>query len=353
MTAVTLGSGSRSPGNQGGMGTHRKRIGYWMKPGKAKRINIELIRQILNDKHNCDLEYMDARLDHFPEVDAIFHKMSDLMFDAQRDTTDNAAAVDQLEKFQRYFKAREDLRVFDPLANVRKLLDRVLMMEAIQRCSNACHIEDKFYSCGYYQVQSWHDPDTTLANLENKNFNFPVICKSRIAQGSQGHDMSIIFNKGGLKTPETGSSTIIVPFISHNAVLYKVFVCGDKFHVVTRPSITLHKLKRQEHQVDSYNFHSDTVSKVNAQSTSQAQEDLCDSEVAEHLEPLEASQASRIAEWVTVIRKELELSLFGFDLIFEKKTNRPFIIDINYFPGYDGFENFHEILADMLYRACP
>ena len=55
-------------------------------------------------------------------------------------------------------------------------------------------------------------------------------------------------------------------------VLYKVFVCGDKFHVVTRPSITLHKLKRQEHQVDSYNFHSDTVSKVNAQSTSQAQE---------------------------------------------------------------------------------
>ena len=46
------------------------------------------------------------------------------------------------------------------------------------------------------------------------------------------------------------------------------------------------------------------------------------------------------------------LSLFGFDIILESGTKKPVIIDINYFPGYDGFENFHEILSDMLYQAA-
>ena len=55
------------------------------------------------------------------------------------------------------------------------------------------------------------------------------------------------------------------------SVLYKVFVCGDKFHVVTRPSITLSKLLSINSQINVYNFHSDTVSKVTLDS-SQVQE---------------------------------------------------------------------------------
>jgi len=320
----------------------KKKIGYWLKEGKAKRIDISKIEEILSRKYDCDLVAMDVDRDTLPRVDAMFHKMSDLLFDARQG---KAAAIDQLEKFMKYFKAHEGLPVFDPLANIETLLDRVLMMEAIQKCSNTCSVDTKFYSCGYHLVES-EDTVSISEALAAKNFQFPLICKSRIAQGALGHDMSIIFSEEGLK--QTKPSNVIVPYIDHDAVLYKVFVCGDKFHVVTRPSITLNKLLSNNSQISVYNFHSDTVSKVTVDS-SKVQEDLCKSSV---LSPLSEKYMALIPAWVKIMRTVLNLSLFGFDLILGSGDKKPIIIDINYFPGYDGFENFHEILSDMLYQAA-
>ncbi|XP_063684087.1 inositol-tetrakisphosphate 1-kinase-like isoform X2 [Bolinopsis microptera] len=320
----------------------KKKIGYWLKEGKAKRIEISKIEEILARKYDCDLVPMDGEQDNLPRVDAMFHKMSDLIFDARQG---KRAAIDQLEKFMKYFKAHEGLPVFDPLPNIETLLDRVLMMEAVQKCSNTCPIDTKFYSCGYHLVES-EDPISINKALVAKNFQFPVICKSRIAQGALGHDMSIIFSEGGLK--QVKPSNVIVPFIDHDAVLYKVFVCGDKFHVVTRPSITLNKLLSNNSQINVYNFHSDNVSKVTSDS-SRVQEDLCKTY---DLSPLSEKHMALIPEWVKIMRSVLNLSLFGFDVILESASKKPVIIDINYFPGYDGFENFHEILSDMLYQAA-
>jgi hypothetical protein len=36
--------------------------------------------------------------------------------------------------------------VFDPLSNIETLLDRVLMMEAIQKCSNTCSVGEFYHS---------------------------------------------------------------------------------------------------------------------------------------------------------------------------------------------------------------
>lgn len=64
--------------------------------------------------------------------------------------------------------------------------------------------------------------------------------------------MAIIFNQEGLKAVRP--PCVIQSFINHNAVLYKVFVVGESYTVVKRPSLknfsagisgTLHWFKRK------------------------------------------------------------------------------------------------------------
>lgn len=47
--------------------------------------------------------------------------------------------------------------------------------------------------------------------------------------------MAIIFNQEGLKAVRP--PCVIQSFINHNAVLYKVFVVGESYTVVKRPSL--------------------------------------------------------------------------------------------------------------------
>ena len=42
------------------------------------------------------------------------------------------------------------------------------------------------------------------------------------------------------------------------------------------------------------------------------------------------------------------LSLFGYDVLVEEGSGKAYIVDINYMPGYAGFDEFHEVLCDML-----
>ena len=72
-------------------------------------------------------------------------------------------------------------------------------------------------------------------------------------------------------------------------------------------------------------------------------------------EPVAVRVWCSVWEWYRETVRYLQyfqnLSLFGFDVLFESGTGKPFVIDINYFPGYDGFDEFHEHLSDMLYQA--
>lgn len=51
---------------------------------------------------------------------------------------------------------------------------------------------------------------------------------------------------------------------------------------------------------------------------------------------------------VDAVREVFGLTLFGFDTIVDAETGSPALIDINYFPGYLGFDNFASILLQHL-----
>lgn len=53
-----------------------------------------------------------------------------------------------------------------------------------------------------------------------------------------------------------------------------------------------------------------------------------------------------------VLRKELNLTLFGVDIVIDNKTNAYAIIDINFYPGYEGFPNFFDHLIECIDDLC-
>lgn len=61
-----------------------------------------------------------------------------------------------------------------------------------------------------------------------RGVTFPVVCKTLIAHGSKSaHTMSVIFNESGLS--HCKPPCIVQSFINHNAILFKVFVIGNRY----------------------------------------------------------------------------------------------------------------------------
>lgn len=59
----------------------------------------------------------------------------------------------------------------------------------------------------------------------------------------------------------------------------------------------------------------------------------------------------KIEVMLKILREELNLTLFGIDIVIDNITNRYAIIDINFYPGYEGFPNFFVHLIDCIDEA--
>lgn len=160
--------------------------------------------------------------------------------------------------------------------------------------------------------------------------------------------MMIIFNERDLK--DCQPPCVAQDFINHNAILYKVFVVGEHFHVVERPSF---KNFYQEdcNLLSTIFFDSHDISKSGSKSkwSILSEEDI----------PLTVSPDYQIFETIVKSIKEIfGLTLVGIDVVIENHTGKYAIIDVNVFPGYDGYPNFFEHLIASIrkllveQRAC-
>lgn len=48
------------------------------------------------------------------------------------------------------------------------------------------------------------------------------------------------------------------------------------------------------------------------------------------------------------LRRELGVCIFGFDLITDRETGQHAVVDVNYFPGYKGFPQFHARMLELI-----
>ncbi|KAI4879098.1 hypothetical protein NFI96_014425, partial [Prochilodus magdalenae] len=267
--------------------------------------------------HQLDLS---QPLEEQGPLDVIIHKLTDLILEADQNDTQSLLLV---QRVQDYIDAHPETIVLDPLPAIRTLLDRCKSYQLVHRIED-CMQDERICSPPFMVLNSECGPDT-LEQIKQHGLTFPFICKTRVAHGTNSHEMAIIFSAEDLK--DVKPPCVIQSFINHNAVLYKVFVVGDSYTVVERPSLKNFPSGQADRKAIFFNSHnvskpessSDLTSRDNVEGVSQPPSD------------------DVIRELSRSLRQALGVSLFGIDVIINNQTGQHAVIDINAFPAPEGW----------------
>ncbi|KAJ8269913.1 hypothetical protein GJAV_G00108170 [Gymnothorax javanicus] len=195
--------------------------------------------------------------------------------------------------------------------------------------------DDRICSPPFTVLNGEYGPDT-MSQIEKHGISFPFVCKTRVAHGTDSHEMALIFSEEDLK--DIKPPCVVQSFINHNAVLYKVFVVGESYTVVERPS--LRNFPSGPADRDAIFFNSHNVSKPECSSA------LTSRDNAEGVSRLPCDDVIRSLS--KALRQALGVSLFGIDIIISNQTGQHAVIDINAFPGYEGVpEFFNDLLSHI------
>ncbi|KAM4662953.1 inositol-tetrakisphosphate 1-kinase [Discoglossus pictus] len=308
-----------------------KRVGYWMSEKKIKKLNFQAFADLCRKR---GIEVIQLNLakpieDQGP-LDVIIHKLTDVILEADQKEIESVQLV---QRFQDYIEAHPETIILDPLPAIRTLLDRSKSYELIR--SIETYMQDERI-CSPPFMELTECGEDTMKLIEKNGLAFPFICKTRVAHGTNSHEMAIIFNSDGVKAIQP--PCVIQSFISHNAVLYKVFVVGESYTVVERPSLKNFSTGTSDRESIFFNSHN--VSKPESSSVLTA---------LDKVEGVFERPSDDVIRAVSkALRQALGISLFGIDIIINNKTGQHAVIDINAFPGYEGVPEFFNDLLNHI-----
>ncbi|KAL4656379.1 inositol-tetrakisphosphate 1-kinase [Arapaima gigas] len=330
-----------------------RRVGYWLSEKKMKKLNFQAFADLCR-KRGIEVIQLDLTqpLEEQGPLDVIIHKLTDLILEADQNDMQSLLLV---QRVQEYIEAHPETIVLDPLPAIRTLLDRCKSYQLIHRIEDRMQ-DDRICSPPFMVLNSECGPET-LEQIRKHKLTFPFICKTRVAHGTNSHEMAIIFSEEDLKNVQP--PCVIQSFINHNAVLYKVFVVGESYTVVQRPSLrnfpsgsageALFKeccMTNHRFALCSFSdrkaifFNSHNVSKPESSS------DLTSRENVEGVSQPPSDDVIR--ELSRALRQALGVSLFGIDIIINNQTGQHAVIDINAFPGYEGVPEFFNDLLNHI-----
>ncbi|XP_071441836.1 inositol-tetrakisphosphate 1-kinase-like [Hetaerina americana] len=336
----------------------RKVIGYWMSEKKTQKLNWKEFRNVCRE-HGFELVKIDLScpLEDQGPFSVIIHKLTDIIAKAVQGDVQAREIIRHLES---YLDSHPEVAVIDPLQNVRKLLERHNTYSIVDR---KLQENSGIFIPTFVELTS-SDLGTNLQKLRKAGITYPFVCKPSIAHGSKNaHRMAIIFNEEGVK--DCFPPCVAQSFVSHNAVLYKIFFVGDEYQIVERPSLKNFYPSDQE----TIFFDSHEVSKADSTSSlsildpedwkklfesSSVKLPVDDIQSIPDQHPLltpSPPDSNCIKSLRKVLRETLGMKLLGADLVWELGTGRYAIIDINVYPGYDGYPNFFERLMKCILRT--
>ncbi|KAK7882796.1 hypothetical protein WMY93_028970 [Mugilogobius chulae] len=263
--------------------------------------------------------------------DMIVHKLSDVIVEAEHDNQSQELLVN----FQKYVLAHPHTVILDPLSAMTQLLDRFASYQIMSKLHNS--LKD-WHICSppYLEVPSDAELSFIHQAVKEHNLSFPLICKTRVAHGSLSHEMSLIFNESSLA--DVHPPCVLQSFVNHGAVLHKVFVIGDKHFCVERPS--LKNFPSGPCDRKTIFFNSQQVSKPESSSDLNA--------LDEKMPLLPTPSSEAMSALVKELRAQLNMALFGVDVIVNIHTHTMTVIDLNIFPGYEGVPHFFSSLLEHI-----
>jgi len=313
-----------------------KRVGYWLSEKKSKKLSIPDIEASLRSL-NIEPVKIDIGkpLQLQGPFDGILHKLTDFIAQAEHG---NSEADQLIRTIREYIAQNPEMIVMDSIENLRSLINRYKTYSIIDNAMSQLS-DDTIFVPKFVELQS-NDPATNVQLLREAHVAYPAVCKPIVAHGSSSaHQMTLVFNDQGLS--EAVFPCVVQSFVNHNAVLHKLFVLGNKYFLVERPSI---KNFYNSKDYAPIQFDGGEVSKSNSVSKLTVQDHSVGNNQRETLKPCPMILSGIVQE----IGRAMGLNLFGVDVVIDAISGRYAIVDVNAFPGYDGVENFSEKLAEFV-----
>lgn len=296
----------------------REKIDYDRLVELASSSRVKIIFELVHPCCEEDMARMTARIVVSQERHVILHKISD--YSKEELNNDIPLSLPTiLDKINKLLEGLRNVRVINSMEAIGLVSDRWKTCQFFQSLPSEIKYPRTVIPCSLHAVRT---------------LDFPVLWKPVSACGHPGsHDMFFI-TKDSLGQLQGVQDGITQEFVPHGGVLYKVFVVGSTVHVDIRPSIA----------------EGDFGGKAGPQPF--------DSQFIRQLRPLDPRilemanarlncYSHLVCNVSTVIRERLGLELFGWDLIVSD-AGHPYIIDVNNFPKFDGFPDFHKHLLDLI-----
>lgn len=315
---------------------YKKTIGIWISDKKSQKLNWnELINACSSHGYNLLKLDLEKPLEDQGKVDVFLHKLTDIIAAADQGDSKASTIINRVEQ---YLSNHPNITVIDPLDNVRILLNRYCYYSILQD-------EPTLYKQGIFTPSF---AEFTTSNIEinmeimrQRGVRFPVICKPSVAHGSKSaHEMILIFNEKGLHVCKP--PCVVQTFVNHNAILHKVFLIGDRYHISERPSL---KNFYPSEDLEPIYYSTGEVCKADSQSTLSILDPHDKADITMMI------NENKIKAIIRVLRKKIGLLLMGFDIVIDNMTGDHAVIDINVYPSYDSLPNFFEHLLDSIDEA--
>lgn len=227
-------------------------------------------------------------------------------------------SINVIKNVESYINSHPDLVVIDPIPNVRQLLDRYKCYSIIQS-TNLCQFG--VFTPNFCEITS-NNQQKTKEELLKAKVEYPFICKPQLGHGSkQAHEMLIVFNESNLK--DCKAPCVAQSFINHNAVLYKIFIVGEKHYFVERPSLK----NFMAGDGNTIFFDSSDISKASSQSK------LSVLDPEDQDTPKNIPRPDTLERIASTLRLAFGMNLLGVDVVIENDTQKYAIIDVNAYPG--------------------
>ncbi|XP_019226316.1 PREDICTED: inositol 1,3,4-trisphosphate 5/6-kinase 4 isoform X1 [Nicotiana attenuata] len=316
------------------MGKEVKIVGYLMKPSReedfAKRGAFPL-NPTPNGLTFVALNYELPISWQLKEVDGVLHKSTDdiiaVEMSSSSDFENKVTYTEGMEQLQRYIRCHPDCCVIDPFSNIYPVLDRLKIQQILGGLENlntkSC---SKIRGPHFLKVVDFREPKLE-DKLADAKLSLPNIVKPQVACGvADAHSMAIVFKADSYKDLNVPLPAIVQEYVDHSSTMFKFYVVGKKIFFAIKKSTPnadiLIKLA-EEKELKPLLFDSLKslpVDKDNQQKSQHEDNNRIDQELV-----------TDAANW---LRRVLDLTIFGFDVVIQEGTGDHVIVDVNYLPSF-------------------
>ncbi|XP_073293336.1 inositol 1,3,4-trisphosphate 5/6-kinase 4 isoform X1 [Primulina huaijiensis] len=308
-------------------------LGYAMKPSReedfAKRGAFPLC-PTPNGLIFLPFSYEIPILPQLQEVDAVLHKATDEILavdmSSSSEICNNVTFTKNLQELQRLCRCIEcqlNCCLIDPFINIFPVLDR-LRIQQILIGLEALNVQGrcKIRAPNFLKVDSLDVPNLEQRLAEAK-LSLPNIVKPQVACGvADAHSMAIVFKVNHYKDLTVPLPSVVQEYVDHSSLLYKFYALGGKVFYTVKKSIpnavTLMKLFA-ENGLKPLHFDS-------LKSLPTAKE-----QINSDNHHIDFELVTTAADW---LRRTLDLTIFGFDVVVQDGTGDHVIVDVNYLPSF-------------------